>query len=136
MMIESMVAVLLAVTIGYCYLLNKRLVRLRADEQSLKGTIGELITATEIAERATGGLRMAVRECHSDVGPQLSTASELSDRLRKQIEEGELLLTRLSRIVMAGRGGGEIMPEIATPARSLAEAAEAFSERIKVRRAA
>jgi hypothetical protein len=55
--IESLVAVLLILTIGYCMLLNKRLKRLRADEQSLKATISELITATEIAERAIGGHR-------------------------------------------------------------------------------
>jgi hypothetical protein len=136
MMIESMVVVLLAITVGYCYLLNKRLMRLRDDEQALKATIGELITATEIAERAIGGLRLAVRECNSDIGPQLSTASELSDRLRKQTEAGEVLLSRLSRIVMAGKGRNDIMPDLPTPARSLADAAEAFSERIKVRHAA
>ena len=50
--IESLVAILLLLTIGYCILLNKRLQRLKADEHSLKATIGELITATEIAERA------------------------------------------------------------------------------------
>ena len=53
--IESLVAVLLLLTICYCILLNKRLQRLKADEHSLKATIGELITATEIAERAIGG---------------------------------------------------------------------------------
>ena len=54
--IESLVAVLLMLTIGYCILLNKRLTRLKADEHSLKAVIGELITATEIAEPAIGGL--------------------------------------------------------------------------------
>ncbi len=53
--IESLVAVLLMLTIGYCALLNNRLKRLKADEHSLKATIAELITATEIAERAIGG---------------------------------------------------------------------------------
>ena len=52
--IETLVAILMMVTISYCMLLNSRLKRLRADEHSLKATIGELITATEIAERAIG----------------------------------------------------------------------------------
>ena len=43
--IESLVAVLLMLTIGYCMLLNKRLKRLKADEHSLKATIAELIKA-------------------------------------------------------------------------------------------
>ena len=40
LVIEGLVAVLLVLTIGYCRLLNKRLKRLKADEQSLKATIG------------------------------------------------------------------------------------------------
>ena len=43
--IESLVAILLMLTIGYCMLLNARLKRLKADEHSLKATIAELITA-------------------------------------------------------------------------------------------
>ena len=35
-LIESMVAVLLLLTIVYCVVLNKRLSRLKADEQSLQ----------------------------------------------------------------------------------------------------
>jgi len=46
LMIESLVAILLLLTIGYCVILNGRLKRLKADEQALKGTIAELITAT------------------------------------------------------------------------------------------
>ena len=38
-MIESLVAVLLMLTIAYCVILNNRLKRLKADEQSLKATI-------------------------------------------------------------------------------------------------
>jgi hypothetical protein len=53
LMIESLVAVLLLLTIAFCIVLNRRLKKLKADEQALKGTISELITATEIAERAT-----------------------------------------------------------------------------------
>ena len=69
--IESLVAVLLVITIGYCMLLNKRLKRLKADEHSLKATIGELITATEIAERAIGGLKHTVRDVNENLGSQL-----------------------------------------------------------------
>ncbi|WP_204278004.1 DUF6468 domain-containing protein, partial [Escherichia coli] len=63
LIVELMVSGLLAVTIGYCIVLNRRLLRLRSDEQALKATIAELITATEIAERAIHGLKLTVREC-------------------------------------------------------------------------
>ena len=76
--IESLVAILLMLTIGYCILLNKRLKRLKADEQALKATISELITATEIAERAIGGLKLTVRECDQTLGERLRAAERFS----------------------------------------------------------
>jgi chromosome segregation ATPase len=128
--IESLVAVLLILTIGYCMLLNKRLKRLRADEQSLKATIGELITATEIAERAIGGLKHTVRDVNENLGNQIVSATELSRQLSKQLMEGDALMRRLSRIALAARPATAPEPETVTPdARSVAAAARAFSER-------
>ena len=101
--IESLVAVLLVVTIGYCMLLNARLQRLKADEHSLKATIGELITATEIAERAIGGLKHTVRDVNVNLGEQLASAGQLSQQLKKQLAEGDNVLRRLSKIAIAAR---------------------------------
>ena len=78
--IESLVAVLLVLTIGYCMLLNARLKRLKADEHSLKAVIAELITATEIAERAIGGLKHTVRDVNENLGGQLDAAAPLRER--------------------------------------------------------
>ena len=61
-LVESMVSVLLLLTILYCVRLNKQLRLLKADEQTLRATISELITATEIAERAIAGLKATMRE--------------------------------------------------------------------------
>src|SRR5258708_15064000 len=87
--IESLVAVLLMLTVGYCMLLNKRLQRLKADEHSLKATIAELITATEIAERAIGGLKHTVRDRNENLGSPLTAAAQLSQPLKKQLAGGE-----------------------------------------------
>ncbi len=128
--IESLVAVLLVLTIGYCMLLNKRLKRLRADEQSLKATISELITATEIAERAIGGLKHTVRDVNDDLGNQIASAADLSRQLAKQLAEGDAVVRRLSRIALAARPATPPEPEVVTSeARSVAAAARAFSER-------
>ena len=81
LMIEILVAALLMLTIGYCYTLNRRLERLRADEQSLKGTIAELITATEIAERAVGELKRAAYENDATLGERVR-AGGIVDRHR------------------------------------------------------
>lgn len=116
--IESLVAALLVLTIAYCMVLNKRLKRLKADEHSLKATIAELITATEIAERAIGGLKITVRDVNDNLRTQISSANELSELLGRQLAEGDNVLRRLSKIVTAGRpvmdGVAESM--VATPA--------------------
>jgi hypothetical protein len=101
--IESLVAVLLVLTIGYCMLLNKRLKRLKADEHSLKAVIAELITATEIAERAIGGLKHTVRDVNENLGGQLAAATQMSEQLRKQLAEGDHVVRRLSKIAIAAR---------------------------------
>lgn len=103
LIIESLVAVLLVLTIGYCMLLNSRLKRLKADEHSLKAVIAELITATEIAERAIGGLKLAVRDVNENLGNQLASANQMSDQLRKQLVESDSVVRRLSRIASAAR---------------------------------
>jgi hypothetical protein len=135
--IESLVAMLLMLTIGYCMLLNSRLKRLKADEHSLKATIGELITATEIAERAIGGLKHTVRDVNENLGNQLTSAAQLSQQLKKQLAEGDNIFRRLSRIAIAARPGGEPesysdadpVPAKAPGAKAIAAAAHAFSER-------
>jgi Tfp pilus assembly protein PilO len=131
--IEGLVAVLLVITIGYCMLLNKRLQRLKADEQSLKATIGELITATEIAERAIGGLKHAVRDVNENLGDQLASATEMSRVLTKQLAEGDDVLRRLSKIAAAARPASAAPvasePPRISAAKATVAAAQAFAER-------
>ena len=129
--IESLVAVLLMLTIGYCMLLNKRLQRLKADEHSLKATIAELITATEIAERAIGGLKHTVRDVNENLGSQLTAATQMSAHLKSQLAEGDNVIRRLSKIVLAARPGTEPAASAlaVSPAKAVAATAEAFSER-------
>jgi hypothetical protein len=131
--IESLVAVLLMLTVGYCMLLNKRLQRLKADEHSLKATIAELITATEIAERAIGGLKHTVRDVNEHLGSQLTAATQMSAHLKSQLAEGDGVIRRLSRIASAARPGAAPEPEAPAPrmssAQAVAAAAQAFSER-------
>src|SRR5450759_3831563 len=129
--IESLVAMLLMLTIGYCMLLNSRLKRLKADEHSLKATIGELITANEIAERAIGGLKHTVRDVNENLGNQLTSAAQMSEQLKKQLAESDNVFRRLSRIVVAARPALEPEP-VATKvsaAKAVAAAAQAFSDR-------
>ncbi|RDV05197.1 DUF6468 domain-containing protein [Undibacter mobilis] len=132
-LIESLVSVLLLMTILYCVRLNNQIRLLKADEQSLRATIAELITATEIAERAIGGLKATMRESEQTLGERVKRADTLSADLGRQLESGELLLSRLVRITEAGRP--DAMPQQPAPprAQALAAAAQALAERQQAR---
>jgi hypothetical protein len=124
--IESLVAVLLVVTIGYCMLLNARLKRLRADEHSLKAVIAELVTATEIAERAIGGLKHTVRDVNEHLGSQLDSAARMSEQLKHQLAEGDNVVRRLSKIAIAARPQSAVNAE--PPKESAREAVKEFAQ--------
>jgi hypothetical protein len=133
-MIESLVAVLLLLTIAYCIILNNRLKRLKADEQSLKATIAELITATEIAERAVAGLKTTAHECDATLGERLRTADACCAELNQQIKAGDVLLQRLSRLVAAARTSEGSPERVGAPdPQAVAAAAQAFAERARTR---
>jgi hypothetical protein len=100
--VEMLVAILLALTIIYCISLNRRLKLLKADEQSLRATISELVTATEIAERAISGLKLTVQECEAGLGERLRSADRFTADLDRSVVAGQQLLDRLTRIVVAG----------------------------------
>ena len=51
---DALVASLLVATIITCYVLAKRIERLKADEAAMRQTVGALIAATDTAERAIG----------------------------------------------------------------------------------
>jgi Domain of unknown function (DUF6468) len=159
--IDGVVAILLMLTIGYCIMLNRRLKLLKADEQSLRATISELVTATEIAERAIGGLKLTVHECDAGLGERLRKAERVTIEIERKVAVGRELLGRLSQIAAAGRGDdhGAVSPvdtkpgstpetaavettlvaragaglDKKTDARAVAAAAEAFAERVRTK---
>jgi hypothetical protein len=137
LMIESLVAVLLLLTIGFCLVLNGRLKKLKADEQALKGTISELITATEIAERAIAGLKMTVRDCDQNLSERLRAGDALAGELGRQLEGGRQVLAQLAQITLAARPHNAPAPDVAQPAlpdaQATAQAAAAFAARARAR---
>jgi hypothetical protein len=128
------VAILLVLTIGYCMVLNSRLKMLKSDEQALKATISELITATEIAERAIAGLKLTVRDCDLSLGERLRNAEQLSGEIARQLDDGKAVLERLTRIALAARppGVSSVAP-IGPDVQAIAEAAQAFAARARAR---
>jgi Domain of unknown function (DUF6468) len=136
LMIESLVALLLLLTIAYCFILNRRLKRLKGDEQALKATISELITATEIAGRAVAGLKATAQDCDGTLGERMRAAERLSASMERQLKAGELLLGELIRTGIAPappQPGPAAVPASFPDPKAVAAAAQAFADRARIR---
>jgi chromosome segregation ATPase len=133
--IESLVSILLLLTILYCIRLNEQLKRLKADGASMQQTIAELTAATESAERAIAGLKATVREADETLGEKLKAAERYSVEMKQNATAGAEVLDRLTRIVGAHLTASEPEPEQAPPpdAKSIVAAAQAFAERTRAR---
>ncbi|HEV7335961.1 MULTISPECIES: DUF6468 domain-containing protein [Bosea] len=98
---DALVACLLVATIITCYVLAKRIERLKADESSMRQTIGALIAATDTAERAIAGLKLTLGDCDRTLAERLRTAERYAADLAAQIEAGQGVMDRITQIVGA-----------------------------------
>jgi hypothetical protein len=130
-LVETMVSILLLLTILYCVRLNKQLRLLKADEQSLRATISELVTATEIADRAIGGLKSTMQEGEQALSDRLRRGEVLAAELDLHLSAGNQLLARLVRIAGVSRPAPD-SPALQN-ANAVAVAAQAFADRTRFR---
>lgn len=98
---DVLVASLLVATIITCYILAKRIERLKADESAMRQTIGALISATDTAERAIAGLKLTLGDCDRTLAERLRTAERYAADLASQVEAGQAVMERISQIVSA-----------------------------------
>ena len=129
--VESMVSILLLATILYCVRLNKQLRLLKADENSLRATISELVTATEIADRAIAGLKSTMQQGEQALSQKLERGEVLAAELDLHLSVGNQLLARLVRIAGVTRPVGE-SPAV-QDAKAVAAAAQVFADRARTR---
>lgn len=92
LVLDGLVAVLLIATISYCFMLSRKLERLRDAEGDLRQVIGDLVGATQQAERAITGLKATADE----------TDLQLSDKLKK----ARMLIEELTMLARTRTGGG------------------------------
>ncbi len=100
---DALVAVLLVATIVSAATLSRRIARLKADESAMRQTIGDLMLATETAERAIGGLRTTLSDCDRTLAERLRTAERYAADLAEGVEAGEAVLGRIGQIVASTR---------------------------------
>ena len=101
--VEALVTVLLGVTVWYCFMLDKRLKRFRADEKGMRQTVVDLALATERAEGAIGGLRSVLTEADGSLVQRLRSAEAFTRELDAQLKSGDQVLSRIAKIVASSR---------------------------------
>ncbi|HEY8596376.1 MAG TPA: DUF6468 domain-containing protein [Devosiaceae bacterium] len=99
--VESSVSVLLAVTIGYCVILNQRLKRLHADRDMLRQMVSDLVGATDMANAAIAGLKQTASEADLVLSARLEEAEKFGMELANHVNSGQAVLERIARITAA-----------------------------------
>ena len=115
MLVEGSVAVLLAVTIGYCAILNHRLKRLHSDRETLGKMVADLLHATGLANSAITELKTAALEADAKLNDRLEQAEKFEVELSSQVANGAQLIEKIARITAAARS--QPLPEVVPAAK-------------------
>lgn len=110
LLIELGVAILLATTIGYCIMLNRRIKNLQADRAALQQMIADLIQATTMANGAIKGLKQTAIEADERLNQRLNDAERFAIELANHVNAGQAVMERIAKITQAARSqdnGGE-----------------------------
>jgi hypothetical protein len=103
--IETLVAILLATTIGYCIILNQRLKRLHADRDQLRKMVTDLVSATTLANAAIQELKATAQDAETVLEMRLGAAEKFGIELANHVNAGQQILDKISRITTAARNG-------------------------------
>ena len=80
---DCLLAVLLVATIVSCVALSRRITRLKSDESAIRKTVGELMLASNTAERAIAGLRTTLGDCDRTLAERFAHGRALRRRHRR-----------------------------------------------------
>jgi hypothetical protein len=130
--VEASVAVLLATTIGYCIVLNRRLTNLHADRDVLKQMIADLVQSTALANAAVRELKSAAVEADTILNNRLEEAETFGIELANHVTAGQQLIDKIVRITTASRAGAPAEERPAEP-RKMQAALEQLSMRPRMR---
>lgn len=121
--LDMIVAVLLAATIGYAVMLNRRLSALRRNRDDLAKLILNFNDATVRAEQSIPKLRKAAEEAGTSLQERVEKAQALRDDLAFMIERADTMANRLENGVRSARS--EAKPAAAAAAAPRARPAPA-----------
>ncbi len=108
--IEASVSVLMALTLGYCVVLNRKLARLHADRDALKLMVGDLVAATNLANQAIKELKATAVEADMVLSTRLEEAERFGIELANHVNSGTALMQKIVRVTNAVRQSPVLMP--------------------------
>lgn len=129
--IEGAVAILMALTIGYCVLLNQRLKRLHQDKDAMRQMVADLVTATNLANQAIKELKSTAVEADLSLTSRLEEAERFGVELANHVTAGTVLMERIAKITSVARHSQAIEP--VEPPNKVQNALQQLSERVRSR---
>lgn len=132
LVVETLVAVLLATTIGYCVILNQRLKRLHSDRGELRKIVADLVNATTLANAAIQELKTTARESETVLAARLDEAEKFGLELANHVTAGHQIMDKLARITSAARAATPMDDRLAEP-NKVQSALEQLSMRPRIR---
>ena len=115
--LDIIVAAMLAVTIGFCLVLSRRLTVLRRNESELRDVLAKFNQAAAQAEAGIARLKDVSQETAATLRERIGEAKALRDDLAFVTERGDRIVTELGKKISAQRGAE------APPARPIAASA-------------
>ncbi len=103
LVLDVMVAALLAVTIVYAWILNQRLSQLRRNRDDLAKVVSSFNDATARAEAGIPKLRKAAEESGQALQERVEKAQSLRDDLAFMIERADAMADQLEQAVRSSR---------------------------------
>lgn len=111
LIVEGMVAILLATTIGYCIILNQRLKRLHSDRDQLRKMVADLVQATSLANAAVTELKTAAVEADAVLQARLQEAEKFGVEIANHVNAGQQIMDKIARITTMARSQPGAAPE-------------------------
>lgn len=142
---DSIVSVLLLITICYAAILSRKLSALRGDKAALKALISQLAEASQSAEAGVVGFQVAAQDIGRELEKKLQDAQSLRDDLAYMIERGGAAADRLEGTIRTRRDEAKPeaprertperprVPPAPTPARAESRAAQKFVQEMAAR---
>lgn len=113
--VEALVALLLATTIGYCVILNQRLKRLHADRDTLRKMVTDLVEATTLANAAVQELKSTAQEADTALANRLEEGEKLGNELANHITAGQQIMDKIAKITSVARNSQPLDDRLAEP---------------------